>query len=579
MRDRNLARKFYQNVNKQRKGYTPVTNCKDKNGNLITSKQEVLKRWEEFFSDLLNGETSSVPQQTEDQPTYDFRNNDDVPPPTRPEVDSAIQRLKNNKSEGDDGIPAELLKSAGSTFNSAFHKLLLKIWDSVEMPEQWNISIICPVFKKGDKSECKNYRGISLLNVAYKILASIIAERLKPYVIRIVGPYQCGFMPGKSTTDQLFTLRQILEKTHEFQVDTHHLFIDFQQAYDTPTRGELFRAMNHFGIPSKLIKLCQMTLRNTWSCVKAAGETSGKFQTLRGFRQGDALSCSFFNILLEMIMVTSNIETSNIIYNKSSQILGYADDLDVIGRKTSDVTEIFLAIEKTANSVGLRVNGGKTKYMVSSRKERSHNDVGATVNIGGYDLEVVKNFIYLGSEVTSDNNTSVEVKRRIVLANRCLFSLNRLFRSTQLSRKTKIKLYNELVLPVLLYGAECWNLTSEDERVLSVFERKVLRMIFGALCVEGEWRIRYNHELYQLYEHPNIADKIRTKRLRWAGHLVRMDDNAPAKRVFSLQPEGTRRRGRQRKRWVDLVEQDTREKGIPNWRTTARNREVWAQCC
>ena len=177
------------------------------------------------------------------------------------------------------------------------------------MPSDWNISIICPVFKKGDRGER------SLLNIAYKILASILSERLKPHVISIVGPYQCGFMPGKSTTDQLFTLRQILEKTQERQIPTYHLFIDFKQAYDTPTKDELYRAMNNFGIPSKLIKLCQMTLRDTWSCVRAAGGTSNNFQTVRGFRQGDSLSCSFFNILLGMIMRAANIETANMISN------------------------------------------------------------------------------------------------------------------------------------------------------------------------------------------------------------------------------------------------------------------------
>ena len=181
------------------------------------------------------------------------------------------------------------------------------------------MSIIYPVFKKGDRSELKNYRGISLLNVAYKIFASIISEKLKSYVINIVGPYQCGFMPGKSTTDQLFTLRQILEKPQEKQIPTYHLFIDFRQAYDTPNRDELYRAINHFGIPSKLINLSQMTLQDTWSCVKAAGGVSEKFQTLRGFRQ-----------LLQHL--TGN--TMNMITNKSTQILGYADDID-LSRKRS----------------------------------------------------------------------------------------------------------------------------------------------------------------------------------------------------------------------------------------------------
>ena len=214
---------------------------------------------------------------TPQEETLVFNSNEDVPQPTTEEVQSAIQRLKNNKSAGSDGIPAELLKAAGINFIDAFHQLLVKIWNAETMPNEWNQSIICPIHKKGDKKECKNYRGISLLNIAYKILASILSERLKPHVIKIVGSYQCGFMPDRSTTDQIFTLRQILEKTHEFQVDTHHLFIDFRQAYDTPQRNELFKAMNLFGIPSKLIKLCQMTLNDTCRSVKAAGTTMDNF--------------------------------------------------------------------------------------------------------------------------------------------------------------------------------------------------------------------------------------------------------------------------------------------------------------
>lgn len=77
-----------------------------------------------------------------------------------------------------DGIPAELLKTARASFNRIFHQILTNIWSSEKMPQEMNLSIICPVFKTGNRSELKNYRGISLLNVSYKILASIIAERL-----------------------------------------------------------------------------------------------------------------------------------------------------------------------------------------------------------------------------------------------------------------------------------------------------------------------------------------------------------------------------------------------------------------
>ena len=112
----------------------------------------------------------------------------------------------------------------------------------------------------------------------------------------------------------MFTLRQILEKTHEFNIDTQHLFIDLKQAYDSIRRDRFISAMYALGIPAKLVNMCRLTLADTKSLVKVDGEKSEPFITTKGFRQGDGLSCDQFNICLEMI------------------ILGYADDLDIITR-------------------------------------------------------------------------------------------------------------------------------------------------------------------------------------------------------------------------------------------------------
>ena len=86
-----------------------------------------------------------------------------------------------------------------------------------------------------------------------------------------------------------------------------------------------------------------------------------------------------------------------------------------------------------------------------------------------------------------------------------------------------------------------WTLTDSDERTLDIFERKVLRTIYGPVCVDGEWRTRYNHELYSLYKDDQVTKKIRVQRLRWIGHLARMNDVNVAKRVFERNPEGRRK--------------------------------------
>jgi hypothetical protein len=122
---------------------------------------------------------------------------------------------------------------------------------------QLDYSILCPVYKKGDKLDCKKYRGICLLNVTYKVFAKILYDRLLSCVNAAVWHYQAGLKSGKSTTDQLFALRKILEKCNEFNITTHHLFIDFKAAYDTIIRNEVYIGMSELNFPTKLIRLNQ----------------------------------------------------------------------------------------------------------------------------------------------------------------------------------------------------------------------------------------------------------------------------------------------------------------------------------
>jgi hypothetical protein len=89
--------------------------------------------------------------------------------------------LRNYKSPGNDEIPAELIQAGGEILLSAIHKLINSDWNKDEMPDQWKESIILPVHRKGDKTDCNNYRGISLLSTSYKILSNILLSRLNPY--------------------------------------------------------------------------------------------------------------------------------------------------------------------------------------------------------------------------------------------------------------------------------------------------------------------------------------------------------------------------------------------------------------
>jgi sorting nexin-29 len=123
-----------------------------------------------------------------------------------------IANLKNWKAPGSDSIPSKLIKYWGKQLNYAMVKICQKIWRDEHVPMSWNEAIIISLYKKGDKTVCKNYRGISLLNSAYKIFSKILLNRLESYVEENLGEYQCGFRKGRSTIEQLSVIGQIIEK-------------------------------------------------------------------------------------------------------------------------------------------------------------------------------------------------------------------------------------------------------------------------------------------------------------------------------------------------------------------------------
>ena len=143
--------------------------------------------------------------------------------------------------------------------------------------------------------------------------------------------------------------------------------------------------------------------------------------------------------------------------------------------------------------------------------------------------------------------------------NRAYFGLRRTLRSNRVRRQTKLTTYKTLIRPVVLYGHETWTLLVEDQRALGVFERRVLRTIYGGVQMEdGSWRRRMNYELHRLLGEPPIVRQAKIGRLRWAGHVIRMPEDNPVKMVLENDPTGSRRRGAQHARWIDQVDGDLR---------------------
>ncbi|KAJ4444133.1 hypothetical protein ANN_05922 [Periplaneta americana] len=152
----------------------------------------------------------------------------------------------------------------------------------------------------------------------------------------------------------------------------------------------------------------------------------------------------------------------------------------------------------------------------------------------------------MGPILWHDHDTREEIKHRINMGNACYYSVEKLLSSSLLSKNLKVRIYKTVILPVVLYGCETWTLTLTEEQRLRVFENKVLRKIFGAKRdeVTGEWRKLHSTELHAFYSSPGIIRNIKSRRLRWTGHVARMGESRNAYRVLVGRPEGKRPLGR-----------------------------------
>ena len=156
-------------------------------------------------------------------------------------------------------------------------------------------------------------------------------------------------------------------------------------------------------------------------------------------------------------------------------------------------------------------------------------------------FQKVENFKYLGLLVTVDNIIAEEIKEKISAGNRCYFSIQEIFNCTKISRATKIRLYKVVLKSVVTYESETWTVTVTEEEWLCRWEIKVLRRIFGAVTLQGTWRIRMNAEIQQIYGEPDIVTDIKKSRIRWAGHVQRMLETSTLKKFFIGRPGGRRR--------------------------------------
>ncbi|CAH8462687.1 unnamed protein product [Schistosoma guineensis] len=405
----------------------PERPVKDKEGKPITEIQQQRNRWVEYFEELLNRPAPMNPVDIEaahiDLPI-------DVNPPTTEEIRMAVRQIKNGKAAGPDNIPAEALKSDVEVTTSMHYLLFKKIWEEEQAPMDWKEGHLVKIPKKGDLSKCENYRGITLLSIPGKVFNRVLLNRMKDAVDAQLRDQQAGFRKDQSCTDQIATLRIIVEQSLEWNSSLYINFIDCEKAFDSVDRRTLWKLLRHYGVPERIVNIIRNSYDGLQCKVVHEGQLTDAFQVRTGVRQGCQLSPFLFLLVVDWIMKTSTSEGKHgIQWTAQNQLddLDFADDLALLSRTHEQMQMKTASVAAVSASVGLSIHKGKTKVL-KFKAENSN-----PITLDGETLEDVESFTYLGSIIDEQGGSDADVKARIGKARVAFLQLKNIWNSKQMS--------------------------------------------------------------------------------------------------------------------------------------------------
>jgi hypothetical protein len=562
------TRELYTTIKRLSGKYSkPERPVKGKDGQPIPDEEGQRNRWAEHFEELLNRPT---PQDPPDIQPADRDLPIDCRAPTKEEIRQAIKQLKNGKAGGPDGIPAEALKADLETSVDMLHPLFQKIWEEEDVPSDWKEGYLIKLPKKGDLGSCSNYRGIMLLSVPSKVFNRVLLNRMKEAVDPKLRDHQAGFRKNRSCTDQIATLRIILEQSMEWNSPLYVNFIDYEKAFDSVDRQSLWKLMRHYGIPGKITNIIKNSYENMSCRVVHGRQLTDAFQVQTGVRQGCLLSPFLFLLAIDWVMTSSTAhKQTGIQWTLWQQLedLDFADDLALLSHSQQQMQDKTNTVADNSASIGLNIHSGKSKLM------KVNSTSVAPIKLADKALEEVESFTYLGSIVDKHGGTDADVRVRIGKARAAFQQLNNVWASTNLTTSTKIRIFNTIVKPILLYGAETWRTTVAIMKKIQVFINTCLRKILHI-----HWPVTIsNQELWQRSKQLPAEGEIRKRRWRWIGHTLRKPASSITRQALTWNPQGKRKRGRPRNTWRRELETDSKATGH-SWgqlERLAQDRSAW----
>jgi len=372
------------------------------------------------------------------------------------EIIDAARQLKKNKSPGIDGIRSEMLKSGIHSLTPILCKLFNHIYKSGSFPNEWRLSVLSVIHKKGDKKLPKNYRGIAVGSNLNKLFCLVLHNRLEKFVTdnRVIPDEQIGFRKKSRTSDHVLVLKTLIDRYVNNKSYLYVCFIDFSSAFDTIWRNALLYKLFHNGVNGRMIKIIHDMYRTVSFTIKCNGGITDSFHSTVGVKQGCILSPLFFNVFLsDLPNIFDNSCDPVYLGGSSLNCLLYADDLIILSESASGLQCALNKLHTYCKKWKLSVNIGKTNVMIFNKGGKLISRY--TFHFGNSPVTIATEYCYLGIVFVPSGSFTKAMNKLKDKASKAFFKIrNDLYDSNY---KGSSKLFNTLVVPIISYGCEVWS--------------------------------------------------------------------------------------------------------------------------